>query len=149
VRINWLTVVVFVIGGAIAVVYAIEDRWRAYAFWRLARQFGFAYLRQRLPEALSLYGTPFVHRRFTWNVIDGERNRLRVVVFDCQIGEGGANWRRTVIAIRTGSSTMDAGKFDARMTVENSGGWSVFYYPQELKLGVMPVKELRAHLNSI
>jgi hypothetical protein len=148
-NINWVTVVVFVVGGAIGVVYGIEDLLRSLAFRRLAKEFGFPRLKKRLPEALSLYGTPFVHRRLTWNVIDGERHTLRVVVFDCQIGEGAGNWKRTVIAIRTGSSTMDANKFDARMKVENSGGWSVFYYPWALKLGLMPIKELRAHLASI
>ena len=148
-KINWLTVIVFVVGAVLYATYGIEDLWRRYALRRLARKFGFAYLRQRLPEALSLYGTPFAQRRFTWNVIDGERHRLRIVVFDCQVGEGAANWRRTVIAIRTGSVTLDPVKFDARMKVENSGGWSVFYYPQELKLGLTPVKELRALLNSL
>jgi hypothetical protein len=44
---------------------------------------------------------------------------------------------------------MDAAKLDSRMKVENSGGWSVFYYPQELKLGVMHIKVLRAHLSSL
>ncbi len=148
-NINWFTVVVFVIGGAIGVVYGIEEVWRAFAFRRLAKEFGFSRLNKRLPEALSLYGTPFAHRQLTWNVIDGERHTLRVVVFDCQIGEGEGSWKRTVIAIRTGSSTMDAAKFDTRVKVENSGGWSVFYYPWALKLGLVPVKELRAHLTSI
>jgi hypothetical protein len=148
-EINWISVVVFVVSAALFITYAIEDMWRAYAFRRLAKKFGFAYLRQRLPEALSLYGTPFAHRRLTLNVIDGERHRLRIVIFDCQIGEGKANWQPTVIAIRTGSNTLDASKIDPRMKVENSGGWSVLYYPQELKLGAIPLKELRAHLSSI
>jgi hypothetical protein len=149
VKINWLTVIVFVVGAVLYATYGIEDLWRGYALRRLARKFEFAYLRQRLPEALSLYGTPFAHRRFTWNVMDGELHRLRIVIFDCQVGEGNANWRRTVIAIRTGSATLDAARFDSRMKVENSGGWSVFHYPQELKLGLTTVKELRALLNSI
>jgi len=149
VKINWLTVIVFVVGAVLYATYGIEDLWRRYALRRLARKFGLVYLRQRLPEALSLYGTPFKQRRFTWNVLDGERHRLRIVVFDCQVGEGAANWRRTVIAIRTGSVTLDPMKVDSRMKVENSGGWSAFYYPQELRLGLTPVKELRALLTSI
>ena len=141
--------VVFVVGAALYVTYGIEDFWRAHEFRRLARKLGFAYLRKQLPEALSLYGTPFARRRLTWNVIDGERRRLRIVAFDCQVGEGTASWRRTVIAIRTGSDTLDAAKFDLKMNVQNSGGWSIVYYPQELKLGVIPMKELRTHLSSI
>ena len=141
--------IVFVVSAAMFVTYAIEDLWRTYAIRRLAKKFGFAYLRQRLPEALSLYGTPFAHRLLTLNVIDGERHGSRIVVFDCQVGDRTASWWWTVIAIRTGSHTMDAAKIDSRMKVENSGGWSVFYYPQELKLGVMHIKVLRAHLSSL
>lgn len=148
-EINWITVITVVVFGVLAVVYTIEDLWRALAFRSLAREFGFARLNKRLPEALSLYGTPFAHRRLTWNVLDGERDKLRVVVFDCQIGEGNGSWQGTVIAIRTGPTSMDSAKFDPRMKVDNSGGWSVFYYPSRLKLKLMPVKELRAHLNSI
>ena len=81
--------------------------------------------------------------------IDGERYGLRIFAFDCKVGEGTASRRRTVIAIRTGSDTLGAAKFDSKMKIQNSGGWSVVYYPQELKLGVMHMKELRTHLSSI
>lgn len=147
--INWITVVVFVVGAVIYAVYGVEDLWRGLAMRRLARTFGFAYLRQRLPEALSLYGTPFAQRRFTWNVMEGEHNGHRVVVFDCQVGEEKKGWRRSVIAIRTGPVTMSAAKLDARMKVDSSGGWSVFYYPQEMKEGLMRVPQLQVCLSSL
>jgi hypothetical protein len=101
-----------------------------------------------MPEALSLYGTPFAHRRFTENVIDGEQNRIRVVVFDCQVGEGKGVWRRTVIAARTGSRDFNGAKFPG-MATDNSGGWTILYYPQGMKVELTPVRELRAHLSLI
>ncbi len=146
---NWITVVVFIVGTVLYAVYGAEDLWRTFAMKRLARKLGFTYLRQRLPEALSLYGTPFTRRRFTWHVIDGERNRKRVVVFDCQVGEGMGNWRQTVIAVRTGYGDFSAMRFTPEMAVENSGGWSIFYYPEATKRGLTPVKEVRAHLESL
>src|SRR5260370_16936229 len=108
---SWITVSVWVVGAVLFGFYGIKDLWRTFAIRRLAKKLGFTYLRQRLPEALSLYGTPFAHRRFTQNVIDGEQNRIRVVVFDCQIGEGKDGWRRTVIAARTGSRDFHPAKF--------------------------------------
>jgi hypothetical protein len=146
---NWIDVAIFVIGAALCGFYGAEDLWRGFAMQRLAKAFGFSHRRERLPQALSVYGTPFAHLRFTWNVIDGECRKTRVVVFDCQVSEGKENWRRTVIAIKTGSATFDAAQFDPAMKVENSGGWSIVYYPQEMKRGLMPVRQLRAHLKSI
>ena len=143
---DWVKVAFFVTGAVIYAVYASEDLLRTFAIKRLAKKIGFAYLKKRLPEALSLYGTPFTQRRFTWNVIDGERNRIRVVLFDCQVGEGKEGWRRTVIAVKTGAGSFSADRFNPKLKVESSGGWLILYYPQETKTGLTPVKELRSEL---
>jgi hypothetical protein len=146
---NWITVVVFIVGAVLYAMYGAEDLWRGFAIRRLAKRLGLAYVRQHLPEALSLYGTPFTHRRFTWNVIDGQIGGMHVVVFDCQVGEDKVSWRQTVIAVRTGSDTWSAEKFSSEMKVDGSGGWSIFYYPEGTKHALMPLKELRGHLSSI
>ena len=143
---DWMKVTVFVIGAVIYAVYASEDLLRTFAMKRLAKKMGFAYLKKRLPEALSVYGTPFNQRRFAWNVIEGERNRIRVVLFDCQVGEGKDGWRRTVIAVKTGAGTFSAERFNAKLKVESSGGWLILYYPQEVKMGLTPAREVRAGL---
>jgi hypothetical protein len=146
---SWISVVVFIVGAILYAVYGAEDLWRRFAMRRLAKKMGFAYLKERLPEALSLYGTSFNSRRFTWNVIDGQVNQLHVVVFDCQIGEGANNWRPTVIAIKTGSAGLSAGKLNPQMKVDSSGGWSICYYPEGTKHALMPLKDLGAFLQSI
>ena len=144
---DWITITFYAVGAAAAAVYGAEDLARYYAMRRLARKLGFSYLRRTLPGALSLYGTPFAGMSSTWNVLDKQdKGRNHVVVFDCQVGEKQSSWRRTVIAARTGSTTLPQELFGATMRVQNSGGWSIAYYPQEAKRGLMPLRELRAHL---
>lgn len=149
-KINWISVAVFIAGAVLYAIYSVEDLARRMGMRRLARRLGFSYARERLPEALSLYGTPFAHRRYTWNVLDKAKGgHSHVIVFDCQVGEDKTGWARTVIGVRTGSATLEATKLDLRMKAENSGGWSIIYFPQEMECGVTPLKELRAQLERI
>jgi hypothetical protein len=144
---DWITISFYAVGAVAAAVYGTEDLARYYAMRRLARKLGFSYLRRTLPGALSLYGTPFAQMWSTWNVLDKqEKGRNHIVVFDCQVGEKQSSWRSTVIAARTGSTTLPQELFGESMRVQNSGGWSIAYYPQEAKRGLMPLKELRGHL---
>ena len=145
---NWITVSFYTAGAVMFGLYGARDLWRTFAMKRLAKRLGFVYLRHRLPEALSLYGTPFAFRRFTWNVVDGECNRMRVVVFDCRQESDKGIWR-TVIAVRTGSTARSAAEFGSGMMADSSGGWTILYYPPEVKTGLMPMKELRTRLSSI
>jgi len=148
-KLDWLGVIVFLVGAVMYAIYGAEDLWRQYAMRRLAREFGFTFAGKRLPEALSLYGTPFNHRRFTWNVMEGERNRIPIVIFDCQIGEGTGNVRRTVLAMRLRSELPGTVNTNPGMTVLSSGGWAVISYPQESTIGLTPIGELRSWLRSL
>jgi hypothetical protein len=148
-KIDWLAVIVFIVGAVMYAIYGAEDLYRRFAMRRMAREFGFACRGELLPEALSLYGTPFNHRRFTWNVMEGERNRTRVVLFDCQIGEGPGHVRRTVMALRVGPDISGTVQSNPGMKVLGSGGWAVISYPEESKIGLTPVGELRGWLRSL
>ena len=144
---DWITITLYAAGAVAAAVYGTEDLARSNAMRRLARKLGFSYLRRTLPGALSLYGTPFAQLLSTWNVLDKQdKGRNHIIVFDCQVGERQSSWRGTVIAARTGSATLPQELFGAAMRVENSGGWSIAYYPEESKRELMPMKELRVHL---
>ena len=47
------------------------------------------------PSVTSLHwllGTSLQGATAVWNVIDGERNKIRVVAFDCRIGVGKGSW---------------------------------------------------------
>ncbi len=56
---------------------------------------------KRLLPELSLTGTPMAHTSAIGNVMEGERNGIPFVAFDCRIGTGKGSWRRTVIAARS------------------------------------------------
>src|SRR5215475_13197302 len=148
-KLDWLGVIVFLVGAVLYAIYGAEDLWRQYAMRRLAHEFRLKFGGKRLPEALSLYGTPFNQRRFTWNVMEGERDGIRVVIFDCQVGEGTGNLRRTVMSLRVGSDISTTANRNPGLTVLSSGGWAVISYPQEAKVGLTPVGELRAWLRSL
>jgi hypothetical protein len=150
----WIYGIIFVIGAIYAATQWIKDRRRATAIRALAHRLGFSYVaKSKLPEALSLYGTPLANPTSTWNIIDGERDKIRVIAFDCQIGSGKGSWRRTAIAARTTSEVFGAVAFNPDLAIGRSGGWMILYYPQQLnpplRQGLMPVAELEAHLEAI
>jgi hypothetical protein len=100
---SWWTVLKYFVLGIFCSAEWIGERRRIHAMRALARKFGLAFLgKKRLPEALSLYGTPFAHIQLlpVANLIDGMRNGVRVIVFDGEVWEGKTFWRRTVVAAR-------------------------------------------------
>jgi hypothetical protein len=124
---------------------------RARQMKKLAARMGFRYLGDVVPQ-VSLVGTQLERMRLSMNVIEGERSGLRVIAFDCWLGEGKNHWRRTVIAARTNLDVFAATDFDTWLTTEKSDGWTILYRPRELTLlprGLMPVAELEAHIESI
>lgn len=153
VKFNWFTVVFYIIAGITVVVSTIisttKDRLRRRAMRKLAADVGFTYASPRLPEALSLYGTPFAHCRSTSHVIDGQCNHMRVIVFDCSVGNDKNHYERTVIAARTGSNLLNADKFNPAMKADSSGPWTILYYPESTKHGLTSVEELQSHLAAI
>jgi len=153
VKIDSFTVIFYTIVGIGVVISATvsttKARLRSRGMRKLAEDFGFAYTRERLPEALNLYGTPFAHRRFTSNVLDGQCNRNRVIVFDCSVGSDTNNYSRTVIAVRTGSEVRSAADFNPAMKADSSGPWTILYFPESTKLGLSPLQELRSQLAKI
>ena len=144
-----LSVVVVAVGTCIAI-YLISKRKRSAAVRRLADQLGFAYLGSILPGSLDLRGTPIDALSSVWNAIDGSRQGLRVIAFDCRIGTGKGSWRRTVIAVQTIDNVF--GGHDSELQVDHSGAWSILYAPKSLRLiplGLMPVPELTAQIESL
>jgi hypothetical protein len=150
----WIYVIIVVFGAAYAGIQWIKDRRRASAIRALAQRLGFSYTgKSKLPEALSLYGTPLANPTSTWNIMDGEKDKIRVIAFDCQIGSGKGSWRRTAIAARTKEEVFSAVAFNTDLAIGRSGGWMILYYPEPVKSamsqGLMPVAELEAHVDAI
>ena len=135
-----------------AVLY-LGERKRAAAIRNLATQCGFIYLGNALPKPLILRGTPFERITRVWNVIDGERRGIRMIVFDCQVGIGKGSWMRSVIAVQSDVDLSSALAFNSDMTVDSTGGWKIVYRPKESfnmrMAGLMPVEELQPYLDSL
>src|SRR5512138_2973808 len=100
--------IVAVIGAAfVAGFLYYRSRCRMSEIRALAVKLGFTYIGTALPRSLSLKGTELASCSSVWNVIDGEPHGIRVIGFDCRIGQGKGSWRRTVVAVQSG-----AGKFE-------------------------------------
>jgi hypothetical protein len=86
----------------------------------------------------------------TWNVMDGERNGLRIVAFDCEMQESKTtSWRRTVIAAKTQDDVFGAPAFYPELTVHKDGGWAVLYRPKgfgQKEAGLLPISTLETYL---
>jgi hypothetical protein len=138
-------------GLLLAALY-VRQRRRSAAIRALAIRSGFNYLGSALPRSLTLNGTPIDSATSTWNVIDGERHGVRIVVFDCQIGTGKGSWRRTVIAAESAADVFGVVSFNHELKADRSGKWLILYQPKTVSLippGLMPIAELETHLSSI
>src|SRR5438270_12876238 len=98
--------------GLFFVVEHVNERRRAAAIQRLALQLGFHYLGRAVPASLTLSGTQLAYAKAIWNLIDGERQGMRIIVFDCRIGGGKGSWRCTAIAADATTDVFGAVKFD-------------------------------------
>lgn len=140
-------------GAASALLFAFRraENQRAAAIRELAIRLGFHYLGEALPRSLTLYGTPFDPASRVWNVIDGEPGGIRIISFDCQIGIGKGSWRRTVLAVESGSDLSLL--LSPEMTIDSAGQWKVLYRPKASMnfriAGLMPLVELESYLNSV
>src|ERR1700722_13362615 len=131
----------------------LGERQRAKAVRALANRSGLHYLGNALPRSLTLGGTPFQLASRVWNVIDGEPRGVRVIAFDCRVGIGKGSWRRTVIAIESGTDFSNIVPFNADMTAESAGKWQIIYRPKASVnfriAGLMPIGELEADLTPV
>ena len=152
---TWWTVAVFIVTLIGAAILWAEETVRHLRMRFLARRLGFSYVGKRLPGALSLYGTPFnpITSILPANGIDGDRNGIRVIAFDCEVVQKSGSWSRTVIAVKTSTKIFRAASMHPDMKVDDSGGWKILYYPQTTgpakDHGLMPLVQLKSLLESI
>jgi len=148
----WTVAYYFAIAIAVAVFW-IRERLRSTAIRRLARRLGFKYRgKLKLPEALSLYGTPFNNTWLIENQIEGFRGRTHVVAFDCQVGKEVGQAQRTVIAARALPDVFHGIERTPPLTTETSAAWTILYEPfgdASRNSALMSVHELAAHIEAI
>ncbi len=148
-KVAWFVIWVVVLAIGIVVLWT-QEHVRRFRMQRLARRLGLKFVGTNLPGALCLYGTPFNTTRMTWNVMDGERNGLRIVAFDCEMQESKTtSWRRTVIAAKTQEDVFGAPALYPELTVHKDGGWAVLYRPKgfgKKESGLLPISTLETYL---
>jgi hypothetical protein len=83
--------------------------------------------------------------------LDGERNGLRILIFDCRIGEGKGNWRRTVIAAQGNPDIFRNVPLLLNLSREQTGDWTVLYQPKSCGIppGLIATTEIEALLQLI
>jgi hypothetical protein len=144
---------IYIVLASAAVLLAIlfwRNQHRVAAIRAMAARLGFEYQGETLPPSLNLRGTNLNSATSTWNVIEGKRHGVRVVAFDCQLGNGKGSWRRSVIAAE-GSADL-FGMFNPEFAVERSGGWVLLYQPKTVSLiptELMTVAEIEARVGVI
>ncbi|MGB6690482.1 MAG: hypothetical protein WBE76_21820 [Terracidiphilus sp.] len=152
---NWWKVLEYFVGALFFGAEWIKERQRTHAIRALARKLDLTFLgKKKLPEALSLYGTPFAHidSMHTSNLIDGSLHGTRVIAFDCQVFEDKSSWQRTVIAAKTSGNIFNAAAANPEFKIDRSAGWSILYQSKEFSAvpeALMPATDLEAHLDAI
>ncbi|WP_263415948.1 hypothetical protein [Terriglobus albidus] len=107
------------------------------------------YLGNALPKSLTVSGTDIANLSSVWNVIDGERQGVRVVAFDCKIGTGKGSRRRTVIAVQRPDEGLRY--LAGNLELHRSNDWSLLYGPRAsmIQPGLMPVTELSGYIEAL
>ena len=137
--------------GSLVIGSWIRDRKRSKAMAALAGRLGLHLWGERLPPELSLSGTPFAKASGIWNVMEGELHGISVVAFDCRVGTGKGQWRRTVIAVRNLGEILGTPLEDVHI-IKRVGEWDFLYAPYKilvLRRGLMPVSELDERLSAL
>lgn len=136
------------------------QRRRTIEIKNIAARLNFRYIGASLPSSLTLNGTEIARATTFWNVLDGEPNGVRVIAFDCRIGEGKGSCRRTVIAAKTPndifrpiiSELFRPVLSEADLAIDRSGDWAIMYQSIARSIvpaGLMPIQELETRLQSI
>jgi hypothetical protein len=133
---------------SIGVVYA---RRRA-SMRALASRLGFRYFGEAYPATDILLVDPLLRISATSNFIEGERDGIQVVAFDCRVGRGKGSSATTVLAAKSGGQDVFCASCSiGDLTTDHSGSWVVLqrthlrsFFPR-----FIPVEELEAQITSI
>jgi hypothetical protein len=142
----------FALVAMLFVVPAWRARQRKVAMQNLAARRGFEYLGKVLPRSLTFSGTALERMTSVWNAIDGDCHGIRVIVFDCRLGDGKVSWRRTVFAAQTHECAFKLTGNAREFAGERAGDWTIRYEPRRPSLlppGFLPVPEIESLLDSI
>jgi hypothetical protein len=101
------------------------------------------------PASFRLHGYPVDTMNRTWNLVEGEKNGLKILIVDSTLSMGGRNGRySTFIAVRT--DTNPFGDEDSDEKVVHSNGWTALY---RLRFWQIPwtlsIQRIEEHLETL
>ena len=101
-----------------------------------------------IPTSFRLRGFPVNTLSRTWNVIEGEKNGISVLILDSTLSMGGNRGRySTFIAVQSDKNPFEDN--DAREKIAHSNGWTALY---RLRFWQVPwtlsIQRIEEHLNN-
>jgi hypothetical protein len=100
--------------------FSILQSFRAKAMRALASKLGFQFINKPLPDSFSMICDPFDSNPSVWNVIEGQRNGIRILVFDSAFRKT----YRTFIAVQTEDNPFSKDEVVLGNTLQ-SNGWTM------------------------
>jgi hypothetical protein len=116
------------------------------------QELGFRLLGEDLPLDIDLKSSSISNVSSVWNVIDGTPRGVRIVAFDCRVGQGKGSWETTVIAVNAEPIAVKASDFDMSLEKEHIDGWTLLFHGigPEFNGGCkMSSEELKGYLEAI
>lgn len=134
---------------------------RASAMRGLALKWGFQYSKgeprmlylpkshRPKPVSFRLHGYPVDTLNRTWNLIEGEKNGLKILILDSTLSMGGRRGRySTFIAVRTDTNPFN--NEDSEEKIVHSNGWTALY---RLRFWQIPwtlsIQRIEEHLEAL
>ncbi len=101
------------------------------------------------PASFRLHGYPVDTLNRTWNLIEGEKNGLKILILDSTLSMGGRNGRySTFIAVRTDTNPFSNEAPEEKIV--NSNGWIALY---RLRFWQIPwtlsIRRIEEHLETL
>ncbi len=101
------------------------------------------------PASFRLHGYPVDTLNRTWNLIEGEKNGLKILILDSTLSMGGRNGRySTFIAVRTDTNPFDNEAPEEKIVYSN--GWIALY---RLRFWQIPwtlsIRRIEEHLETL
>ncbi len=120
---------------------------RARAMRSLALRRGFQFIDRPLPASFRMTCYPADVLKGAFNVIEGQQNRVPILIFDSVIGEGRGRYC-TFIATQTDTNLF--GNNSSREKIVQSCGWSALYRLRFLQIpGTVSIQRIEDHLNNL
>ena len=120
-----ILLVLTVLAASLGWFYSVQF-FRVKSMRALAGKLGFRFVDRPLPAYFTMDCDPFDGKPLVWNVIEGQRNGINVLVFD-SIVRGGKGFYRTFVAVQTEGEPFPRDGTFSSGKILRSNGWTALY----------------------